>query len=68
MTRVYVICLFCFFNMCHAMASLLAERVVCRCRASYLQEKIFRDEKKRLGRDIDVFVVNSTGSAFQVGH
>lgn len=33
--------------------------------ASTLKDKIFRDEAQRIGRSLDIFVVNSFGSAFQ---
>ncbi|KAF5832068.1 hypothetical protein DUNSADRAFT_12181 [Dunaliella salina] len=33
--------------------------------ASIMKDKIFRDERERLGRPLDIFVVNSFGSAFQ---
>jgi drug/metabolite transporter (DMT)-like permease len=34
--------------------------------ASTLKDKIFRQEQARLGRPLDIFVVNSFGSIFQV--
>uniref|UniRef100_A0A7S3VPT9 EamA domain-containing protein n=1 Tax=Dunaliella tertiolecta TaxID=3047 RepID=A0A7S3VPT9_DUNTE len=33
--------------------------------ASIMKDKIFREEKERLGKPLDIFVVNSFGSAFQ---
>eukprot|EP00951_Prasinocladus_malaysianus_P046945 scaffold648223_cov43-Prasinocladus_malaysianus.AAC.1 len=54
----------CQFCACFLNGNLIAECAPV-CIGCSMQEKIFNDAKRDLKRDLDLFVVNSTGSIFQ---